>query len=77
VLAEQLALSLVLLELGLEVGEVDDASDLGPQLLRELVGDGVLVPALGVGGDEADAQLFGGVEGVREGDLSWLEAWVC
>jgi hypothetical protein len=49
VLAEELALRLVRLELGPQVADVDDPADLGPQLLGELVRDRILVPPLRVG----------------------------
>jgi hypothetical protein len=48
VFAKELALSLVRLELGSEMADVNDPADLGAQVLRELVGDCILVPALGV-----------------------------
>lgn len=62
VLGEELALGLVLAELGLDLREVDDTGDTIAQLGGELVAvDNVLVGALGVGGDEADG---GGLVGV-------------
>lgn len=72
-LAEQLALGLIRLEFGLEVTDIDDSADLGPEVLGELVGDRILVEPLGVSGDKADANLFTGVERVRKNDLSRLK----
>lgn len=71
---EQLALGLVCLELGLEVGNVDDAGDAVAQVLGELFGsDNVLVVALRVGDDDADGRLVIGVQGVGEDDLGGLQ----
>jgi hypothetical protein len=75
VLGEELALGLVLGELGLELGEADDAGDALAQGLGELVrGDEVLVGALGVGRDETDGGRLVLVEGVRQADLAGLQA---
>ena len=77
-LGEELALGLVLAELGPQLGVVDDAGDAAAQGGREVTGrDDVLVGALGVRGDEADAQQGGVVEAgqrVRQGDLAGLQA---
>lgn len=71
---EQLALGLVCLELGLEVGNVDDAGDAVAQVLGELFrSDNVLVVALRVGDDDADGRLVIGVQGVGEDDLGGLQ----
>jgi len=55
------------------MANVDNPANLGAEILGELVRDRILVPPLGVGRYYADAELFAGVERVREGDLSWLE----
>lgn len=73
-LGEELALGVVLGELGLELGDVDDAADALAQGLGKFGrGDNVLVRALGVGGDEADGQVLVGVERVRQRDLAGLQ----
>ncbi len=75
VLGVQLALGVVLGELGLEVGDVDDAADALAQGLGEGGrGDNVLVGALRVGGDEADGQVLVRVERVRQRNLAGLQA---
>lgn len=75
VLGVELALGLILLPLGLELADIDDAGDALAQRLGEVVGgDNVLVGALGVGGDEAYRGLLVRVERVREDDLAGLEA---
>ena len=74
-LGEELALGVVLAELGLELGEADDAGDALAQVGGEsLVVEEVLVGALGVGRDEADGDGLVRVERVRQGDLAGLEA---
>lgn len=73
VLAKKLALGLEGFELSAEVADVDNTTDLGAQVLGELIGDEVLVVTLRIGGDQADADVFGGVERVWEDDLARLE----
>ena len=71
---EQLALGLVCLELGLEMGDVDDAGDAVAQVLRELLrSDNVLVVALGVGDNDADGGLVIGVQWVGKDNLGRLQ----
>lgn len=58
VLRKQLTLSLILIEFGLELAEIDNSRNLLAQLGGELFrGDNVLVRALGVRDDEADSRL--------------------
>ena len=78
VLGEELALGLVLAELGPQLGVIDDAGDAAAQGGGEFARrDDVLVGALRVRGDEADAQQGGVVDAgqrVRQGDLAGLQA---
>lgn len=74
VLGRELALGLVLLVLGGQVLQVDDAGDALAQVLGEVIrGDDVLVVTLGLGDDQADGGLGVVVQRVGEDDLGGLQ----
>ena len=74
-LGEELALRLILGELCLELGDINDSANLLAQLSGELLrGYNVLVGALGVGGDQTDGEgLVFVVESVRKLNLTGLQ----
>ena len=74
-LSKQLALRLVLVELGLDLCDTNDTGDASAELGGEGGrGDQVFVGALRIGSDEADGLCCSGVDGVWEADLSRLQA---
>lgn len=75
VLRKQLAAALKALVTSLQLAETDDLVDAGGNFFGENgVGNDVLDTALGIGSDQTDAEGWGRVEGVRDADLSGLQA---